>query len=329
MYTGALENRRSVVRRLARARPLWGNEAPVLAVVRSPQAIFQLLQNAQIGCPQVRRQGADLPRRGRWLVKPLASAGGNRICFWTGDGPVPPPQRVYFQEYIEGDSCAAAFIGDGRQARLLGVTRQLVGERWLHAAPFHYCGSIGPLPLTPAVHQTLERMGNALVKESGMRGLFGVDCIVGDEVPWPVEINPRYTGSMEVLEYAQNLPVLALHRQVFDLQAPAPPASLPTSLPWIGKAILFAGEALVFPSDGPWHSVLRHPPPVEELPAFADVPTPGQRIAPGGPILTFFAQATSLATCLDALRQIAADLDRWLFAQSNPSRFRRHKRPRL
>jgi predicted ATP-grasp superfamily ATP-dependent carboligase len=222
---------------------------------------------------------------------------------------------MYFQEYIEGDAWAATFVGDGRQARLLGVTRQLVGESWLHAAPFHYCGSVGPLAIAPGVQQALERLGDVLVCASGMLGLFGVDCIVRDGVPWLVEINPRYTASMEVVEFALGVPVLAVHRQVFDSQAPAVPAIRPAPSRCVGKAILFASEELVFPDDGPWRSDLRPGRALEALPAFADIPVAGQRIDVGWPILTFFTQATSEDSCLDALRRIAADLDRWLFGR--------------
>jgi len=58
---------------------------------------------------------------------------------------------------------------------------------------------------------------------------------------------------------------------------------------------------------------LRSPGPVEEMPAFADIPHAGERIQERRPILTFFARAESEAQCLEQLRAIAADLDHWLF----------------
>ncbi len=83
----------------------------------------------------------------------------------------------------------------------------------------------------------------------------------------------------------------------------------------IGKAILFARNDLHFPAEGPWMAELRSPKPLQELPGFADIPAAGERIEAGKPVLTFFAAADSPAACEDALRQIAADLDRWLFEQ--------------
>jgi predicted ATP-grasp superfamily ATP-dependent carboligase len=204
------------------------------------------------------------------------------------------------------------YAGDGKGARLLGVTQQLVGEPWLHAAPFHYCGSIGPVAPPGEVATQLEHLGRVLGAAAGLRGLFAVDLIVRDGGAWPVEVNPRYTASVEVLEYATGLRALAWHRRVFDPAAPEPPAAGPASANFVGKAILFAPTDLVFPADGPWVAALRDAAPVELTPAFADIPHAGERIPVGRPVLNFFATADSGADCLAELKQIARDLDRWL-----------------
>src|SRR5207249_6228704 len=129
-------------------RPLWGNDRDVLVQARSPERVASLLGQADVPCPAVRRVGDVVPP-GRWLIKPLAGAGGVGIQFLAGDPPRAAPQRCYLQQFIEGDSCGAAYLGDGQRCQLLGMTRQLVGTPWLHARAFRYCGSIGPLELEP------------------------------------------------------------------------------------------------------------------------------------------------------------------------------------
>src|SRR5262249_12482523 len=132
----------------------------------------------------------------RWLAKPLLGAGGGGIVAVRPG--VPTNRRVYFQEYLEGPSLSAVYVGNAGGAQLFGVTRQLVGANWLNARPFQYCGSLTiddpPVP-------TFALIGEVLAPECGLRGLFGVDCIVHDGVPWPVEVNPRYTASVEVVEW--------------------------------------------------------------------------------------------------------------------------------
>jgi predicted ATP-grasp superfamily ATP-dependent carboligase len=316
MYTGALESWRLLVAEMARLRPLWGNDEGALVLSRAPWFVASLLHEAGIPHPALWLGFGQPPRHERWLVKRVAGAGGSGIRFWDGARlPKPPRRKLCLQKYVEGTPAAAVYVGDGTRARLLGATEQLVGEPCLHAAPFHYCGSIGPMPLEPPLRWALERLGNVLVSGCVLRGLFGVDFILNDGIPWPVEVNPRYTASVEVLEYAAGIPALALHRQVFDPTDPAP--SIPPAEEgfFLGKAILFAREALTFPEDGPWQPVLRDLRPVSEAPPFADVPHAGQRIDAGRPVLTFFARGDSPAACRDALQEIAADLDCRLFGR--------------
>jgi predicted ATP-grasp superfamily ATP-dependent carboligase len=318
LYTGGLENWPALVRRLARQRPLWGNDAPVLRVVRSPRAVQALLQGAGLPCPAIRFRAEDVPRHGLWLVKPYRGSGGTGIRFWSGAFSRGGRKRFYFQEYIEGEACAALYVGDRGRARLLGVTRQLTGEAWLHARPFAYCGSIGPLPVSAALQTALERLGDILVRGSGLCGLFGADFICRDGVPWLVEVNPRYTASVEVLEYSLGISALALHRRQFE----AADGELGTDVgisPVIGKAVLFARAPLVFPDDGPWLDTLRQirervsGDRLWEMPAFADIPPAGQTIAAGRPVLTLFAGGDSLPACRDNLRQMTVGLDHWLW----------------
>jgi predicted ATP-grasp superfamily ATP-dependent carboligase len=212
------------------------------------------------------------------------------------------PQGYRLHEYIEGEARAALYVARVGGTRLLGVTRQLVGEPWLHAAPFQYCGSVGPLSLNGPERAALERLGDVLATGCGLRGLFGVDGIWCDGTFWPVEVNPRYTAAVEVLEEATGLAALAWHRRAFDADAPNPPEpSRPNGV--VGKAILYARQALTFPSDGPWR----------DTSAFADIPDAGQRIEARRPVLTMFARAADVTSCLDALKATATRLD-WQLA---------------
>jgi predicted ATP-grasp superfamily ATP-dependent carboligase len=313
MYTGGLENWPVLVDAISQKRPLWGNNGPALRDIRYPEEWVDQLRSRRLPVPTVwfsswRRS----PREGRWLLKPRAGAGGRGIRFWTPDSSPPNLLRYYLQEYIDGDACAALYIGNGLDSWLLGVTQQLVGEAWLHAASFHYCGSIGPLLLNDSLRQGLERLGRVLTGLLGLRGLFGIDCVLREGVPYPVEINPRYTASVEVLEYASGARLLELHRWAFEPASPEPPLG-PAAGSVVGKAILFARAPLPFPNDGPWMLTLRQPGDISDLPAFADIPQIGTPIEPGRPILTFFARAESVDACRIELQHIAAELDRWLF----------------
>jgi predicted ATP-grasp superfamily ATP-dependent carboligase len=51
------------------------------------------------------------------------------------------------------------------------------------------------------------------------------------------------------------------------------------------------------------------------MPAFADIPEPGQRIKARHPVLSLFARGGTLDACQDELRRIALDLDHRLFGE--------------
>jgi predicted ATP-grasp superfamily ATP-dependent carboligase len=208
------------------------------------------------------------------------------------------------QEYIAGDSYAAVFAGAETGATLLGVTRQLVGVDVFHAPPFHYCGSVGPWTLAPRTMASIRRLGDVLARAFELRGLFGIDFVLADDVPWPVDINPRYPASVEVLEHALGVSAFFGVRWLdtaLDSSHRTPKI--------VGKGILYARAPVIFPTEGPWCETLDSPWTADALPRFADIPHAGEVIRAGRPILTFFAEATSLAGCVAALEQTADMLD--------------------
>jgi predicted ATP-grasp superfamily ATP-dependent carboligase len=304
MYTGGLENRPRLIRRLMRERTLWGNDDVALAKARDPFALHRALIEAGVPSLDVRRPGRQ-PRDGRWLVKPIAGSGGAGIRFADGR---PPSPRHYLQAFREGESRSAVFVATDEDTRLVGVTRQFVGESWVHAPPFRYCGSIGPLEVGESERSAWQRLGRTVATFARLRGIFGIDAIVDDGVPWPVEINPRYTASVEVLEYAGRMSHALLWQPWFR-QTIAEPSPRGSSV--VGKAVYYAERPLVVPQ-GPWSDVIGAELPVTELPPFADIPAVGQSVPAGTPVLTFFARAATPTECLARMRATAADVDRRL-----------------
>jgi predicted ATP-grasp superfamily ATP-dependent carboligase len=307
VYSGGLENHPRLVSRLARLRPLWGNDSTALSAARDPEVVAATARSAGVPAPAVRRSADGAPGGGRWLLKPLRGAGGVAIRVYSGGENEPIRASSYLQQYIEGEPRAALFVADARETRLLGVTRQLIGADWLHATPFQYCGSIGPLSLAADERAALERLGAVLTARCGLRGLFGVDGVWSDGAFWPVEVNPRYTASVEVLEFATGLAALAWHRRAFE---PDVRTAEGVGMAGVaGKAILFARVAVTFPREGPWVAELRSRSAPQLMPRFADLPDAGQRIEARRPVLTFFASAAGVESCLDQLRETAAELD--------------------
>src|SRR5437764_479390 len=96
LYTGGLENCPALVEKLCRLRTRWGNGADVLRQVRSPALVAERLARAGVACPEVRLKAADIPARGRWLVKPRDGAGGRGIAFVADRAAVSRRRHAYF-----------------------------------------------------------------------------------------------------------------------------------------------------------------------------------------------------------------------------------------
>ena len=119
---------------------------------------------------------------------------------WRG-GELPP--GTFLQERIDGVACSAAAVGDGRDAVVLGLTEQLVGQRAFGVRGYRWCGNVVP-PRVPAADCWTRRARSAPAwrPRSRLRGLFGVDFIWDGERAWTLEVNPRPTASLEAIEAA-------------------------------------------------------------------------------------------------------------------------------
>lgn len=316
VYTGGLENHPAVVAALAARRGLWGNPPAVLNLVRQPTfpARAWPYDDEAVRCPAV-RPGEDPPRSGAWLVKPRRGAGGDGIRPFRPAAPPPAPALVYYQEFVPGAAMSAVFVGGGGEARLLGVTEQLVGEPCLHAGRFRYAGNVGPVELPEATAGALGAFGRALARRGGLVGLFGVDFQYAAGVAYPVEVNPRYPASAEVIEHATGHAVMRDHAAGCTAPGGVRAIRPPGPHRVVGKAVYYAPHRITFPAAGPWDGGGPFDP--WRLPAFADIPAPGSTIEPGWPVLTLLEAGSTPAAVRARLQSRAADLDR-LFAEEPP-----------
>ena len=144
-------------------------------------------------------------------------------------------------------------------------------------------------------------------------GLFGVDGLLDGDTFRPVEVNPRYPASVEILELSTGVRAIDLHRRAFEfVSGPLPVPSSPKRV--VGKAIVYAPAEGVFPEVGPWLDGLgRHA--LDAIPDFADVPCAGEPLSRGHPVLTVFASGSTPAECERNLRGRVADVTRRLYPE--------------
>lgn len=294
MYTGAVENYPDRVAEAASLVPLWGNAGECLRRVRDPWTLAAVLEGAGIRTPELAREPIDLPLDESWLCKPIASAAGLGIHALKPN--VKGDQnrrrsRHYYQRRVPGRACGGVFVGSARHAWLWGVTEQWNGVS--HGAPseFQYVGSIGPQDLSGKERMHWQTIGNCLANAFDLRGLFGVDAMVFEDVVVPVEVNPRFTASVELLERTTGRNGLLLHWQACRQQAlPAESESCLAQKDETGgfisgkKIVYVPRPTVVTPELHAWIRQLNDRSPA--FPQVADIPAEGTVIEVGAPLLT-------------------------------------------
>lgn len=296
IYTGGLENYPRLVDQMAKVRPLWGNPGKVLRRVRNPFLLAERLRAAGVLVPELARQLAQGGHKpGDWLQKPLRSSAGLRIRLLRSELRRAKKRSCYYQRFVQGRPCGAVFNSQQGECQLLGSTNQLLLGDDFPAMPFGYHGSYGPRRMSSTERAQLQLAGDTLVREFGLRGLFNVDYILGKHNSVCVlEVNPRYSASVEVLENSLGFQSMQLHSAEFSSSPQRDLRPNLSKLPqrYSGKTIVYAKSSVVVSRTlislvKAWN---RH----SLSPGLADISAVGDRIAAGSPIATVLCQSNRI-----------------------------------
>ena len=115
----------------------------------------------------------------------------------------------------------------------------------------------------------------------------------------PLEVNPRYTSSVEVIERTSSMPLIHYHELACQGRLPDN-VSDPTGV--MGKAVLYAPRDIEFSMDLPGNVNCDGDNGV----ILADIPARGALIKNGHPVLTILLRGKNCDTCLRSL-SVAAD----------------------
>ena len=282
-YASNFENHPRIISRYARKSRIIGNSPETLASARDWKTVFQRVRQAGFCAPETIMPGEreKIDFRKRWLIKPMLSGGGHGIDFYRSSRTL--GKESMLQEFIPGKSCSAAFVADGQNARIIGITEQLVGHSEFGARGFQYCGNILPLPelmdqrSRRKIIDQVELLASFLTKAHGLSGVNGIDFILNRDEVWLTEINPRYSASMELMERAYRFPIFHFHAQSI-IERKLPDVRLEDFLGeeifW-GKTMLRAMNDCRAPDTRNWLSKEVH-----------DVPYPEEIFRRGSPICT-------------------------------------------
>ncbi|MEM8669547.1 MAG: ATP-grasp domain-containing protein [Planctomycetota bacterium] len=221
------------------------------------------------------------PNSGRWLRKRLDSCGGLGIRWAVGvetNRTGNDPSQL--QRWIAGRTFGATLLSNGEQVRLLGVCRAVTHRGAEN--PFIYGGSIGPVKITSSIRGSIQRFADSIVKRRRLRGLFNVDFVLDAKGNlWMLEINPRWSASMELIELAMTSfePGTSLIAASFNEESASSMLDFCSCDQLFFKKIHFAKRTETFRRSS-WESRLH------SQETLHDIPADGEIIRPGHPICT-------------------------------------------
>lgn len=233
VYGAGFENYPGLVEGFERRAKVVGNDSKTLRKVRNWTSFFSELENEGISFPKtdIMRAGDVTSSEGK-LLKPIKSGGGHRI-----EGPsmntFGADETVLLQEAISGTPLSTCIVGTGNRWKFLGATEQLLFDK------YRYGGNISPIKPAKALKDISLKIGEIF----GLKGAVGIDFISNKHGNFVLEVNPRLTGAMEVLEKAYDVNLFDIHVRACSGHLDFNPVK---NGRYYSKKILYAPENLTF-----------------------------------------------------------------------------------
>ena len=194
VYGSGFEDDTILLSELAQDRRLYGNSVTTINATKDPRQFFALLKKWAVPHPEV-----SLTRPSQtdgWLVKKIGGSGGAHVI--SAAQSLSKSANHYYQRFIEGKNYSVSFLANRERALIIGFN-----EPWSIALgdwPYCYLGAINRAQLPHATMQRIQRDLDAIVRDTGLVGLNGMDFILSGEDYFVIEINPRPSGTLDLYD---------------------------------------------------------------------------------------------------------------------------------
>ena len=223
--------------------PLCGTPRNKVARFLDKLDIQHFFKANAIAVPRLLEQG-EFPA----MIKPRRGAGGwrNAIVKTAAEQKawelLNSDVEYIRQEMITGIPASVCCVADGKRARAIATNEQILRSEG--ESSFGFCGSVTPFehPLS----KTMMQMAEQIAAASGCTGSIGIDFVVGDEMPYAIEINPRFQGTVDTVERAHGCNLFLYH---IDACAGTLPPVSPEKKQVAVRSILFADRDMTIKVD--------------------------------------------------------------------------------
>lgn len=306
LLSSSLDDSPDVLFELDDLIPILGNHPNVVKKVRDKMKFFQELERLGVPYPETATAENLEEARGEAknigypvMVKPSKGFGGAGIRKTKGPEEIEQAFRgasllddkVLIQEYISGIAASASLISSANGAITLTLNEQLLGMSEMgQREPFGYCGNVVPLQVIEAVADRCKGIVERVASHFNLVGSNGIDFVISKEgVPYVVEVNPRFQGTLECVERTLNVNIVKAHVE----------ACVRGKLPIIEKSpSAFCVRLILF---APQRSVVSDLSVFEEV---RDIPLPGVIVEEGEPVCSIVVNGANRNSSLRKARMI-------------------------
>ncbi len=191
--------------------PVLANSKTTVTNLKDPVLFCEMLDRNGIKHPAT--SVSRLKESEKCLLKKTAGIGGGHVQ-WLEQTSSESKSNYYYQEYISGMVASVVFLANGVEAKIVGFNQQMQTAQFINM-PFLYQGAM-TVNATSAQHeQLIGDIINIITKETGLKGLCGLDYIIDetDDI-YVLELNPRPPSTFELHEADESL--FDAHLACFD-----------------------------------------------------------------------------------------------------------------
>ncbi len=295
LLSSGLEDSPEVLHELNDLVPIRGNPPDVIKQVRNKTEFFRELERLGIPHPEtaVAENFEEAKEESKSigfpvLVKPFGGFGGAGIREAENVQELKRAFReasffddsVLIQEDISGTPASVSLISSTRKAVVLTLNEQLLGMREVgQREPFGYCGNVVPLSATAAITDASKNVAEKVILHFGLVGSNGVDLVISEEgVPYVIEVNPRFQGTIECIERVVGTNIVTAHVEACAQERL--PKIVREPLIFCVRLILFAPKRSIIPN-------------LSTVKGIRDIPSPGVIIEKGEPVCSIVVEGTN------------------------------------
>lgn len=292
LFCGPIENDPALLENANAQREVLNASAKAVAMCRDI-SFYKTLAGGGVLFPEI-STGKIADDNAGWIIKNLLTAGGTGIRKPEEKENNNLKEGEYFQRIVQGVSVGAVFLSSLNDTRLFGITRHIGGDSRFRQKEFLYGGMIYPAEVDKNTYDALNRFGKRAAAGSGITGFWGADFIINETGAHLLEINPRFTASLELPAIAHGLDLVRIQRDAINGRLhPLPEA--PSKC--IATAVCYAEKDCGMREQEKWLSMYAR-----------DIPAEGKKIRKGEPILSLYCEADSHDECLEQLCKNAGKL---------------------